>query len=110
MAISWESWPIGTWGGERQARIPFLGQLARFPEGPFRLAAILKRPVVFMTGLYRGGRRYDIQFDLIFEPDDADGRAPELRIEEMMRHYVTTLEVQCRSAPYNWFNFYDFWA
>ena len=41
--------------GERTVMVPFLGEPARFPVGPFRLAAILKRPVVFMTGLYRGG-------------------------------------------------------
>ncbi len=24
-------------------------------------------------------------------------------------HYVALLEAYCRSDPYNWFNFYDFW-
>ena len=27
-----------------------------------------------------------------------------------MQRYVATLERLCREAPYNWFNFYDFWA
>ena len=27
-----------------------------------------------------------------------------------MQRYVSTLEALCREAPYNWFNFYDFWA
>jgi predicted LPLAT superfamily acyltransferase len=27
-----------------------------------------------------------------------------------MQRYVTRLEFHCRRAPYNWFNFYDFWA
>jgi predicted LPLAT superfamily acyltransferase len=27
-----------------------------------------------------------------------------------MRRYVERLEDYCREAPYNWFNFYDFWA
>jgi predicted LPLAT superfamily acyltransferase len=26
-----------------------------------------------------------------------------------MRAYVQRLESLCREAPYNWFNFYDFW-
>jgi predicted LPLAT superfamily acyltransferase len=95
---------------ERRLTMPFLGQPARFPVGPFRLAAILKRPVVFMAGVYRGGRRYDIHFELIAQPDEAAGLTTEQAIEETMRRYVARLEHYCRSAPYNWFNFYEFWA
>jgi predicted LPLAT superfamily acyltransferase len=85
---------------ERAEKIPFLGAEARFPVGPFRLAALVGRPVVLMLGLHRGGRRYEIVFETI-------SNGP---IEEMMRHYVARLECHCRDAPYNWFNFYDFWA
>jgi predicted LPLAT superfamily acyltransferase len=95
---------------ERRLTMPFLGQPARFPVGPFRLAAILKRPVVFMAGVYRGGRRYDIHFEMIAQPDEAAGLTTEQAIEETMRRYVSRLEDYCRSAPYNWFNFYEFWA
>ena len=42
--------------------LPFLGAPAYFPDGPFRLAAMLRRRVVFMAGLYRGGRDYDLRF------------------------------------------------
>ena len=48
---------------EGDARFPFLGDLARFPEGPFRMAMLLDRPVVLMLGLYRGGNRYDVHFE-----------------------------------------------
>ena len=27
-----------------------------------------------------------------------------------LERYVATLEALCREAPYNWFNFYDFWS
>jgi predicted LPLAT superfamily acyltransferase len=93
---------------ERQLSIPFLGAPARFPVGPFRLAAILQRPIVLMVGLYRGGRRYDIHFEVLSDPETA-GNA-DRAIEAMMRRYVARLEYYCRSAPYNWFNFYEFWS
>jgi predicted LPLAT superfamily acyltransferase len=93
---------------ERQLSIPFLGRPARFPVGPFRLAAILQRPVVLMVGLYRGGGRYDIHFELLSDPD-IRGNSDEA-IETAMRRYVARLEYYCRSAPYNWFNFYEFWS
>ena len=30
-------------------------------------------------------------------------------VEGALRQYVATLERHCRAAPYNWFNFFDFW-
>ena len=95
---------------ERQMTLPFFGEPARFPVGPFRLAAILRRPIVFMVGLYRGGGRYDIRFELIMEPGKAAGLTVEQTIEATMRRYVALLEEHCRSAPYNWFNYYEFWG
>jgi predicted LPLAT superfamily acyltransferase len=93
---------------ERQLSIPFLGLPARFPVGPFRLAALLKRPIVFMTGVYRGGRRYDIHFEVLADPAMSGGT--EQTIEAAMQQYVARLEYYCRLAPYNWFNFYEFWG
>ena len=89
---------------ERRVEIPFLGAPARFPVGPFRMAAMLGRPVVLMLGLYRRRPRYDIVFETIA------ARSADEPIEDTMRRYVARLEYHCRSAPYNWFNFYDFWA
>ena len=49
--------------GESPAQvIDFLGTPALFPSGPMRLAAALRRPVIFMTALYRGGNRYHVVF------------------------------------------------
>jgi predicted LPLAT superfamily acyltransferase len=91
--------------------LPFLGQAARFSDGPFRLALLLKRRLVFMVGLYRGGNRYDVRFEPLADfsapPDDARSRDNLLR--DAMQAYVQRLESLCREAPYNWFNFYDFW-
>jgi predicted LPLAT superfamily acyltransferase len=89
---------------ERCERLPFLGASARFPVGPFRIAALLGRPIVLMVGTYRGGRRYEIVFETISDGSTAT------TIQETMRRYVARLEHHCRQAPYNWFNFYDFWA
>ena len=95
---------------------PFLGEPAYFPDGPFRLAAMLRRRVVFMAGLYRGGRDYDLRFVELadFTNLAAAGAAGagerDAAVRAAMQRYVSTLEALCREAPYNWFNFYDFWA
>jgi predicted LPLAT superfamily acyltransferase len=86
----------------------FLGAAARFPEGPLRLAALLGAPVVLFFGLYRGGRRYDIHFELLAEqiPLEPPRRAEQLR--PWIERYAGRMEHYCRLAPFNWFNFYDF--
>jgi predicted LPLAT superfamily acyltransferase len=87
----------------------FLGAPAQFPLGPFRMAAIMKCPVVFMTGLYRGGNRYDIHFETLADFSAVAHGARSAAVEEAMRRYAALLEMHCRMAPFNWFNFFDFW-
>ena len=84
------------YGNEPAQRLPFLGRPARFSLSPMRLAAITGAPVVVVFGLFRGGRRYEI----VFEPLQTDA----------LQSYVESLERHARHAPYNWFNFYDYWA
>ncbi len=89
--------------------ISFLGDAAELPLGPFRMAAILKRPVIFMTGLYRGGKRYDIHFEPLADFSALPPRGRTAAVEAAMTRYAALLEKYCYSAPYNWFNFFDFW-
>jgi hypothetical protein len=91
--------------------LPFLGHPARFSDGPLRLALLLRRRVVFMAALYRGGRRYDVRFEPLadFTQPSADAAQRDNRLHEAMQAYVQRLDTLCREAPYNWFNFFDFW-
>ncbi len=91
--------------------LPFLGVPAQFSDGPLRLAMLLKRRVIFMVGLYGGGNRYEVRFQTLADfrqpPDDTAAR--ERLVNEAVAHYVSVLESLCHEAPYNWFNFHDFW-
>jgi len=87
----------------------FLGQPAAFPLGPWRMAAMLQRPVFFMAGLYLGGNRYRIHFEQIADFSGLSRAEREPAISEAIRTYAGKLEEHCRQAPYNWFNFFDFW-
>lgn len=95
---------------EAQERCDFLGEKAPFPLGPFRMAALLKRPVFFMVGLYRGGARYDIHFECLFDPSGLSAGQRQGASHAALSRYVERLEHYCKLAPYNWFNFYDFWT
>lgn len=91
--------------------IPFLGVPAPFVDGPLRLAMLLKRRVILMVGLYRGGKRYEVAFETLADfsapPDDPAER--ERLVRQALVAYVERLEATVRAAPYNWFNFHDFW-
>jgi len=86
--------------------VPFLGAPARFPLGPLRMAAMLRAQVLFMAGLYLGGNRYALHL----EPLCDFGAEPRPAPESALEAYVACLERHCRATPYNWFNFFDFWA
>lgn len=96
-------------GPDQYISLPFLGAAARFPTGPFRMALLLGKPVYFMTGLYRGANRYDVHFEPLADFGPVPRSQREALLRQTMEKYVAALERHCRSAPYNWFNFYEFW-
>lgn len=100
---------VGAQSDKQLNEIPFLGETAMFPDGPFRLAMVLKRPVFLMFGLYRGGNRYEIFFEELLLPEPCGPRNRSAQLASWQRAYVERVEHYCRLAPYNWFNFYDFW-
>lgn len=100
-------------GHEAVVRVPFLGRPADFPTGPMRLAAMLHSRVIFMAGLYRGGNRYDIHFETLADFSGADEPSRPDRdrlVAEAVVRYASRVEHHARAAPFNWFNFHDFWA
>lgn len=90
--------------------VPFLGQPAAFPMGPFLLAHTLKVPVVLFFGLYAGGNRYVEHAEVFAERITIDPARRQEDLARWARRYAERLEHYCRAYPYNWFNFYDFWA
>lgn len=96
-------------GDEPALPVPFLGASARFPTAPWLIAAVLKVPVVLGFGLYRGGRRYDLVFEEFADAVAVPRGARAQALDALIRRYALRLETVARTAPYNWFNFYDFW-
>ncbi len=90
--------------------VPFLGGTAALPTAPFRIAALVGRPVVLMVAIYGGGNRYDLHFERLVEMPKLERGKRDAMIRECATRYAQRLEHYCRLAPYNWFNFYDFWA
>ena len=87
----------------------FLGEPAPFPKAPWRMAAVLRRPVYFMAGLYLGGNRYRLVFQPLADFSALERSQREAAIAQAQAAYVQRLQACCREAPMNWFNFFDFW-
>ena len=98
-----------TLGGDNLHRVTLLGDSAHLPSGPFRMAAILRRPVIFMAGLYLGGNRYRLVFRPLADFSALAAGQRQKALDHALETYAGLLEQCCREAPYNWFNFFDFW-
>jgi predicted LPLAT superfamily acyltransferase len=97
-------------GEESTQAVSFLGEQAYLPSGPMRAAAILRCPVFFMAGLYRGKNNYHVVFERVADFSATSVGSRRLAVCAAIDRYAAVLEHYCRTDPYNWFNFFDFWA
>jgi predicted LPLAT superfamily acyltransferase len=96
-------------GSARVSWVPFLGRPAPFPQGPFYLAVILKCPLLLIFCLKHEGR-YRLCVEPFADATDLPRRARGQIVEQWIGRYVARLEYFCLRYPYQWFNFFDFWA
>lgn len=94
---------------DRSVEVDFLGGRARLPVGPWQLAHALQVPVVLGFGVYHGGNRYSANFELFCDSLRLPRTGREEAIAEHAQRFAKRLEHHARTAPYNWFNFYDYW-
>lgn len=106
---------LGTMGDRvgldgKHAVAPFLGAPARFPVGPYLVAALLGCPVLLAFGIHTPPNRYDLYCEPFLDRIDLPRQAREQALAALAARYASRVEHYCRLAPYNWFNFYDFWS
>ncbi len=94
---------------DKSVQCIFFGDSIRIPTGPFQLAHLLKSPIILFFGIYRGGNRYDIIFELLSPVLDCPRDQRDFNIKELSQQYATRLEAHVKDAPLNWFNFYKYW-
>ncbi len=95
--------------GGRAVRVPFLGAPARFPVGPYVLASLMDCPL-FAMGCVRTGKGHLLRFTELAR----EVRLPRANREGALTAYAAAyaewLQALLATSPYDWFNFYDFWA
>lgn len=94
---------------DRTVPVDFLGGRAHFPVGPWQMAHALGVPIILGFGVYHGGNRYTAHFELFTEKLHLPRESREAAIAGFAQRYAQRLEKYVHGAPYNWFNFYDYW-
>ena len=93
--------------GTRCISADFLGSPARFPLGPFSVAAMRGVDALAVNVMKVGTVKYRIYLT----PLPYDRTAPRKeQITSLCREYVCSLEEAVRRHPLQWYNFFDFWA
>lgn len=92
----------------RVAWAPFMGQPAAFPVGPYVMASVLGCPVYTMFAV-RDGARHVLHFECLRERVQLPRASRDAAIAQLAGEFAARLERHARSAPLEWFNFYDFW-
>lgn len=94
---------------EKTVRCRFFDRDVAFPIGPLLLAALMRCPVILFFGLYQGANRYAVHFEALAERIAVEPRRRQEQLAVWIQRYADRLEHHARRAPYNWFNFYDYW-
>ncbi|WP_296660963.1 glycosyltransferase [Paraburkholderia sp.] len=87
----------------------FLGANASFAQGPYVLAHALGCPVYLLFCL-KEGSEYGLYFEPFADRIELPRRDRSSHVAAWAQRYANRLEHYCRKAPYQWFNFFDFWA
>lgn len=94
----------------RSVIVTLLGDPVKLPTAPYLLAGLLGCPLFFMVALRAGPRRYRVFGEVLSERVDLPAGARDKAVEELAARYAERLEHYCLLAPYQWFNFYDYWG
>jgi predicted LPLAT superfamily acyltransferase len=92
----------------RTVEVPFLGEMAEFPQGPYILGAVLGAPVYLMFCVREGGR-YCVHFERFAEKIELPRRDRVGAIRGYAARFALAMEERIAVTPFQWFNFYAFW-
>ena len=92
--------------GNKTLTSEFLGKAARFPMGPFVLAAKFKVPVSFVFAIKETSLHYHL---FASEIKDYSHLGKDALMQEMLDDFVGELENKVKKHPEQWYNYYNFW-
>ena len=84
----------------------FLGENAKFPVGPFVLAATFKVPVSYVFAFKESETHYHL---FASDVKEYNGGSKDVVMNEILGDYVMQMETKAKRYPEQWFNYYNFW-
>ncbi|KXZ74977.1 acyltransferase [Acinetobacter venetianus] len=94
---------------DRVQNVEFLGETATLPQGAWILANLLKVPVLAVF-CYRVQQNFQVHIHHISDQVDLPRKNRLSGMQQVTQLYIACLEQHCLRAPYQWFNFYQFWT
>lgn len=88
--------------------VPFLGEEAPFGVGPFALATLMECPVYTIFCLKEQGR-YRTYVEKLADPVKINRKERQVYFKTLTEAFAQRLEKYVRLAPYQWYNFFNFW-
>ncbi len=88
---------------------PFLGHPAPWPIGAYVLAALWRCPLVFMACV-RDGDHHRLLLRCLSRCVELPRRGRAAALDALVADYVAAIESVLITSPFEWFNFFDFWA
>ena len=107
IVIAGDRTPVGGFG--RVAHVPFLGAPAAFSQGPYVLAALMECPVWLLFCRNAGGS-YRLAVERFAERIVLPRGQRESVLAGHAARYAERLQAHVIADPFQWYNFYDFWA
>ncbi len=97
--------------GAKTLTADFFGKPAKFPAGPFIMAAKFGVPLCVVFANKISPTKYAFySTEPIQVPRARTEKEVETACKTMLDIYVKELEARVRQYPEQWFNYYDFWA
>jgi predicted LPLAT superfamily acyltransferase len=94
----------------RSVPVPFLGDIALFPEGPWILSSMLQAPVFSVFSMRGSDGLYHVEFELLAERISLPRSQRQQALREYASRFASRLSETIKRYPWQWYNFYDFWG
>lgn len=94
-------------GSQKAFSLDFLGDKAKFPQGPFLIAAMRNVPMLFVSVMKTAAKKYHISVQRIDCNTQGNTRT---KATDLATKYVKIFEETVRNNPAQWYNYFDFWA
>jgi predicted LPLAT superfamily acyltransferase len=96
--------------GAKTLTANFFGKPAKFPAGPFIMAAKFGVPLCIVFAVKTDKHTYQFSTEKPIQVDRVRGEAQLEKVcQDLLLQYVAKVEETAKAFPHQWFNYYDFW-